>query len=378
MRMDMATKRRIELPNLFCFADGRQVRNIKDWHARRQELLKLILDIEYGQLPPAPSSTRGVKLHSRSLSIKKGARQITYRLGIDGNRLFEFPLILLIPHGKGPFRVVITGDLGWGKVSNDIALSVLKHKCILAQFDRTRIVPDDPKTALESGLRRVYPKGAYGALAAWAWGFHRCVDFLVTLPFVDKRCIAVTGHSRGGKAALLAGATDVRIALTSANDSGCGGAGCFRWPGPGCEKVADILRGFPYWFSPRLKAFIGREDSLPFDQHSLKALIAPRALLSTEALGDLWANPSGTWQSYLAAREAYRFLRAEDRIGIWYRKGGHMHGAADWSALLDFMDWQFRGRKPRHGFNTSPFRNLPRAFSWSAPHPKYIKNRIKN
>ncbi len=55
---------------------------------------------------------------------------------------------------------------------------------------------------------------------------------------------------------------------------------------------------------------------MPFDQHFLKALVAPRALLSTEGLGDLWSNPSGTWQTYLAAREVCRFLGAEERIGI--------------------------------------------------------------
>src|SRR5437763_10803261 len=109
-------------------------------------------------------------------------------------------------------------------------------------------------------------------MAAWAWGYHRAVDFLVTLRSVDKDRIAVTGHSRGGKAALLAGAIDARVALTAPNCSGCGGAGCFRFRGPQSERLADILQSFPGWFTPRLRDFIGREDQLPFDQHELKAL----------------------------------------------------------------------------------------------------------
>jgi hypothetical protein len=363
----MNVKRRIELPNLFCFENGRQVRNVKDWRARRKELLKLILDIEYGQLPPVPSRTEGMELHSHIISELIGARHTQYRLITGRKRSVQFLLNVLVPPGGGPFPVVLTGDDCWRDVADNIARKVLKRKYILAEFNRAEIVPDHFQSVRGTGLRCVYPKGTYGALAAWAWGFHRCVDFLMTLPCVDTTRIAVTGHSRGGKAALLAGATDERIALTAPNNSGCGGAGCFRLQGPGSETLADILRSYPHWFSCRLKAFAGKEYLLPFDQHSLKALVAPRALLSTEALNDLWANPSGTLQTYIAAHEIYRFLGAEDRIGIWYREGGHEHGPADWSALLDFMDWQFHGKKPRRRFNVNPYRNLPGAFSRSAP-----------
>ncbi len=175
------------------------------------------------------------------------------------------------------------------------------------------------------------------------------------MDFVDKARIAVVGHSRGGKASLLAGATDERIALTSANDSGCGGAGCYRQQGSGAETLADILRNFPYWFGPRLGEYIGREDELPFDQHFLKAAVAPRLLLTTEALGDLWANPTGTWQTHAAARQVYRFLGIEERMGIWYREGGHAHSRADWDALLDFMALHFRGRPPVDRYDQDPF-----------------------
>jgi len=184
---------------------------------------------------------------------------------------------------------------------------------------------------------------------------------------VDAAHIAITGHSRGGKAVLLAGATDERIALTCANNSGAGGAGCFRWQGPACETLADLLRSFPYWFGPDMQAFANREAELPFDQHFLKALIAPRGLLTTEALGDLWANPTGTWQTHLAAREVYRLLGAEERIGIWYRDGGHDHGLADWRAFLDYLEGQFFGHAPQHCYDRNPYPELQPAFSWKAP-----------
>jgi hypothetical protein len=96
-------------------------------------------------------------------------------------------------------------------------------------------------------------------------------------------------------------------------------------------------------------------------------MVAPRALLTTEALGDLWANPTGTWLTHLAAREAYRFLDAGERIGIWFREGEHDHGLVDWQAFLDFAEWQFRGTPSARGYDVCPFADLPPAFSWSAP-----------
>jgi hypothetical protein len=363
--MDGASK---ELPNLFLFENGEQVRNPQDWLRRRHELTDLILEIEYGRLPPAPVSIVGEELHTQKVVRLRNAFYSQYRLTTEGgHHPFQFRLDVLVPPGEGPFPVVLTGDGCWRYVTDHMTLDVLRRGNILGEFSRVEIVPDNSRGDRKSGLYCVYPEGDYGALSAWAWGYHRCVDFLLTLDCVDAARIAVVAHSRGGKAALLAGATDERIALTAPNNSGCGGAGCFRWLGPDAETLADILGAFPYWFSPRLEEFVGKEEVLPFDQHSLKALVAPRALLSTEALGDPWANPGGAWQTYLAAREVYRFLGAEERIGIWYRKGDHGHSQADWAAFLDFVDWQFRGNPPPHRFDLNPFSGLPRAFSWSAP-----------
>ncbi len=356
-----------ELPDLFRFENGEPVRGPADWPRRRQELLAPLLAVEYGQLPPAPPGTDGEPLHTHTVARFLQARHDQYRLVTRGSRPYQFILDLLVPPGAGPFPVVLNGDGCWRYLTDSVTLDVLRRGNILAAFNRVEIAPDNYNAERNTGLYRVYPEGDFGALAAWAWGYHRCVDFLLTRDEVDPARIAVTGHSRGGKAVLLAGATDERIALTAPNNSGCGGAGCFRRQGPGSETLAAILKAIPYWFGPRLKDYLGREAELPFDQHYLKAAVAPRALVSTEALGDLWANPSGTWQTHLAAREAYRFLGAEERIGIWFREGGHDHGDTDWAAFLDFMDWQLRGRQPALRFNLNPFPDLPRAFSWTAP-----------
>jgi hypothetical protein len=269
--------------------------------------------------------------------------------------LITFLMTTLVPAGEGRFPVVLTGDACWRNATEAVAREVLSRGAVLAQFNRVEIVPDNFSSERNTGLYRIYPGSTFGALSAWAWAYHRCVDALLTLDFVDSSQIAITGHSRGGKTVLLAGATDERIALTAANNSGAGGAGSYRLQGPNSEALADNLRVFPYWYGPGLRAYLGRESELPFDQHFLKAMVAPHALLTTEALGDLWANPTGTWQTHVAAKEAYRFLHATDKIGIAYRAGGHAHDLADWIVFLDFMDWQFKGVPAPHTYDQCPW-----------------------
>ncbi len=190
------------------------------------------------------------------------------------------------------------------------------------------------------------------------------VDALGRLDWIDPHAIAVVGHSRGGKAALLAGATDERIALTSANNSGAGGVGCFRHQGPRSEDLADLLGSFGYWFDPQLQTYIGREQDLPFDQHFLKALVAPRVLLTTEALDDLWANPQGSWQTHRAARCVFDLLGVADNNLITFRDGGHDHTLADWSRLLDVADHVLLGKALSGRADDDPFPDLPLPARW--------------
>ena len=356
-----------ELPNPFVMKDGTPLRSASEWPRRRREILDLVVRIEYGGLPPAPSRIEGEELHSHNVERFGNARHSQYRIHTGPGSGISFVLDLLVPSGDGQRPVILNGDGCWRTLTDDIIRAVVDRGYILAQFNRVEMAPDIYSTRRDSGLYLLYPDESFGALAAWAWGFHRCVDFLLTLDFVNHARIAVTGHSRGGKAALLAGATDERIALTAPNGSGCGGAGCYRFLGQGAESLADILGPVRYWFDAGLKEYIGREAELPFDQHFLKALVAPRALLSTEAFGDLWANPTGTWQTHAAASEVYRFLGAGGQIGIHYRQGDHDHTMDDWNALLDFADWQLRGQPRRQDFAANPFTDLPRAWSWRAP-----------
>lgn len=357
-----------ELPDPFAFRDGSRVDSVEAWRRKRAEWLELVVNIEYGGMPPDPASVRAEMLHTTVARRFGDAKLWSYRLLTTGGAgPFWFNVNVLVPEGAGPFPVVINGDACWWSLRDEIVAEVLGRGYALVTFNRCELAPDIYSMDRDTALYRVYPGLGFGALSAWAWGYSRVVDFLLTQDWCNPAQIAVTGHSRGGKTVLLAGATDERIALTAPNNSGAGGAGCHRWSGEGCEQLKDSMGVIAYWYSPEMNYFIGRENELLFDQHCLKALVAPRGLVSMEALGDLWANPSGTYQTFDAAREVYRFLQAEPQIGIWFREGDHEHGLVDWQAFLDFADWRFKGVTPQRRFDENPFPEMERAFAWTAP-----------
>ncbi len=348
-----------KLTDPFWHPSGQRLRTPREWAAHRQHLLVPLLALQYGELPPAPACpVQSELLHRATLRDMQGAALYSLRVHAAHLGSPHFALQVWAPSGNGPWPVVLSGDACWHYATDRVKALVLERGYCLAQFNRVELASD-------TQMSPVSP--AHAAIATWAWGYHRCLDALLQLDFVNPSQIAVVGHSRGGKAALLAGATDERIALTSANNSGAGGAGCYRWRGQGAETLADIVQTFPHWFNPRLAEYANNEHLLPFDQHFLKALIAPRALLTTEALDDLWANPEGTWQTHQAALEVYRFLGAEQRMAIHWRMGGHAHTLQDWSALLDFADSEFRNTAKQRQAQANPFLTLPRAFGWASP-----------
>jgi dienelactone hydrolase len=193
-----------------------------------------------------------------------------------------------------------------------------------------------------------------GSIAAWAWGFHTCVDYLVKDPDLDPKKIAALGHSRNGKAALLAAAFDERIAVAFPHQAGCGGSAPSR--GKTGESVKAINDRFPHWFNAEFKKFNDAPELLPFDQNCLVALCAPRAVLFSAAEDDQWANPKGQFAVLRAADPVYKFLGVEGlgvpemppdgqlvggRLGYFIREGKHSMTANDWEVFMDFADKQF-------------------------------------
>jgi hypothetical protein len=240
----------------------------------------------------------------------------------------------------------------------------------VATFYNGDIEPDHPGAA--EGVRAYY-RGLdtiggttkaqsydWGAIAAWAWGFHRAVDYLVTDKDIDKARIAAVGHSRNGKAALVTAAFDERISLVIPLQAGCGGTAPSR--GKIGESVKQINDRFPHWFNDQFKKFNAQVDRLPFDQHFLVALVAPRPVLFPNAIEDTWANPQGQFEMLQAADPVYRFLGAggldakqmpepgrlvDSMLGYYIRPGKHSMTSGDWRVFLDFADKHFLAPAPR-------------------------------
>lgn len=177
-------------------------------------------------------------------------------------------------------------------------------------------------------------------------------EYLAACPEIDQRAVAVAGHSRLGKTALLAGALDKRFQFVFANESGCSGAALYR--GKQGETAADIQRVFPYWFSPSFASCTGDPEQLPFDQHFLLSLIAPRKLYVSSAAEDLWSDPAAEFLGCLAASPAFEaagvpgFVCAgeepqlgqachQGNIGYHLRAGKHFLSREDWRQFAAYL-----------------------------------------
>ena len=128
-------------------------------------------------------------------------------------------------------------------------------------------------------------------MAAWAWGVSRVVDALERLPAanIDTTRLGVSGCSRDGKGALVAGAFEPRIALTIPQESGSGGASCWRLSdymlahGISTQTASEIVQE-NVWLGPAFNSFDSSSvHTLPFDHHLLAALVAPRGLFVIES-----------------------------------------------------------------------------------------------
>ena len=384
-----------KLPDPFHMDDGRTVATEEDWKQRRTELYKTSVELQYGTMPPNPDF-----LEVETLSLAQAGRPSTYRI-CTGTK--AHPVILhmtVFKSAKKKCPAVITGDLCFPYCfDKEVIETFLKSGIHFVAFNRTELAPDiagynlrqlDPDSnepALSSPiyekiatgncggqLKDAYPEYTFGAIGAWAWGYSRVVDALEVLGIADY--YAFTGHSRGGKTALLAGALDERAAIVNPNGAGTCGAGCYRVSmaainEDGVEQVSEptehIIKTFPAWMGPKLAAYAGREAELPFDSHMLKALVAPRVLLDTEAASDLWANPIGTWQTNLAAREVYKFLGFPTRL-IWrYRSGYHCQTLDDFQLLMQIIRAYYHGEALPQGINNLVFDPQSPAFDWRSP-----------
>jgi hypothetical protein len=362
------------LPDPLITASGARISTAAEWMAlRRPEILELFRENVYGRVPDTPWQ-REFKLVNEDRHAMDGTatlRQIAITISAGGKSL-TIDLSLFIPNhapkpapafllicNRSPENIDPTRRL---KSEFWPAEEGIARGYAMAAFYNDDVAPDR-KEGHGEGIHALLNRGpiaadSWGTLAAWAWGASRCLDYLETDNDIARGRVAVIGHSRGGKAALWAAAEDRRFALACSNDSGCGGAALSRRRTREKETLAAINSRFPHWFNANFKAYDGREDALPVDQHLLIALIAPRPVAVGSAEQDLWADPRGEFLSVVNARPVYRLFGFDalgdpaamppigkslhgDGAHYHIREGKHNLTLADWTSYWDFADRVF-------------------------------------
>ena len=293
-----------KLPDPMTMRNGESCSAPEMWRERRREIIEDNVSLEFGGMPPIPEFLRVETLwnggpgHSwYRIFTGTEAKPFSFTLEVfrpkDGDDINA-----VYPKKDGKRPVLLCGDMCFDTLTDDVVREAVSRGFIFTRFNRVEFAPDMYNSDRNSGIYLTYPGMSFSAISAWAWGYCRAVDALLGMGDVDESAIAISGHSRGGKTVLLAGAVDERIAFVNPNDSGAHGCGCYRYEqnepdsadDKTCEKLADMFRAIPYWMGAGLKDYIGRENELPHDMHYFKALVAPRCLLETEAYGDVWAK----------------------------------------------------------------------------------------
>lgn len=322
----------------------------------RRQMLDVLASEVYGVMPEVPRSMTfeaEKNIINNFCAGKAICDRVTITCTLNGGK-FSFPVSVAIPADgkKHPFFVHINfrnaiPDLY--QPSEELA----DNGFAVLSFCYKDVTSDDGD--FTNGLSGVlYPRGirestSAGKIAMWAWAAQRVLDYAMTREELDSGCAVVCGHSRLGKAALLAAATDERFEFCYSNDSGCSGAAITR--DKRGERVKDIFTRFPYWFCDRYGKYMDREAEMPFDQHYLLAAIAPRHVLVGSASEDIWADPVSEFLGCAAAGPAFEGgfscpnrlpeigeTYFEGNIGYHLRKGLHYFSREDWQKLMAYVN----------------------------------------
>jgi len=356
------------LPSVLANSKGAEIAKPEEWtKVRRGEVLEMFRENVFGRIPETPYSKTftvvnedrnamggAATLKQIDISINSDGKELKIRLTmfVPNNVKKPVPLFLLIDN-RGPANTDPTRQT---KSEFWPAEDVVARGYGIAVFYNSDVDPDNFDD-FKNGIHGVLDRGerkpdSWGTLSAWAWGASRCMDYFETDKDVDKKKVAVLGHSRGGKTALWAGAEDQRFSLVISNESGAGGAALARRRLG--ETVARINTSFPHWFCLNYRKYNNNEDAMPFDMHMLLGLIAPRALYVACADEDLWGDPKGSYISLVNALPVYNLLKTKSvlpeimpplntpviggKVGFHVRDGGHNLLLKDWNWYMDFAN----------------------------------------
>ncbi|GLB26936.1 acetylxylan esterase [Lacrimispora xylanolytica] len=367
------------IPSILTCLDGTEVGDWETWlKKRRPELLNLFRQEEYGFLPDMSEVEIKIRVADsrRSEEIMQG-RAIRNTVEVEAIRNgihFSFTFAAFIPaDAKGPvpaFATVCNRGIKDSDPARHFLSSFYPAETIISRgyacaAFRTQEVSPDYDEGFTTGFSRLFPEyvegrpdDAWGAITAWAWAASRIMDYFEMEPLIDEKRVALVGHSRGGKTALWGTAQDERFAMAVSSCAGNSGDALSR--GAKGEKIGDIVKRFPYWFCKNYQKYVDKEETLPFDQHMLLGLIAPRLVYTSAKTFDSWADPEGQFESCIQASPVYELFGKkgigqkkrplpeqpvhEGSIGHHYKTGNHDMDEYDWNCYMDFADLHMKAK----------------------------------
>ena len=366
-------------PDLLVTFDGTAVTTPELWREVRVPELHAVLDHYLYGRAPAPSASV-VTLDSTASLLGGTVVLDQYTVSVDGAADLALHVAVFRPPGDGPYPVWLAlNPCGNQSVLADPAIRlttafqeincvgdtpeqnrgtqadrfpvalIVEHGFALAAIHQSEIAHDDAMAG-DVGFRAALPVDGdpgtrWGVLQAWAFGVAHVARAVPEMAALDRDRIAVVGHSRRGKVALLAAAMEPTIGLVVSHQSGTAGARLSR--SEEGEPISAITLAFPHWFDAHFAAFSDRASYLPLDQHFLLALVAPRPLLLSNGAEDSWAGPDGTREAANLASPAWTLLGSsglggdndlDATLAYNVRGGDHSLGAVDWEVFLAFAE----------------------------------------
>lgn len=339
-----------KLPDPFMGLDGKRISSKADWKCRREEIGAMYEKLMFGAKPRKPEKVEG-SISGKTFTVKvtdKG-KSASFTVEISGAGTKDKPKPAMIGFGGGMMGNSC-GSLGGSLSGLDIAQIV---------FNPDNVAPEGSRGS--GKFYDIYGSGnEAGTIMAWAWGVSRLIDALEKTPEagIDVHHLGMTGCSRWGKGSLAVGAFDERIALTIPQESGSGGASLWRVGAQvNKQKGKQFVQGLNSagsegnWMRTSFKNYDGKENTLPFDQHMLVDMVAPRALLILDNAGQEWLGEVPSNYCGQAAKEVFDALGATENY-TYSQEGGHGHCQlpnGQFDEVKDFINKFLLGKDAKTG-----------------------------